>query len=168
MKNLAPFLFLILFIFSVSCSDDEEKTSGTITVDGESFPIKEGYYSIEEYPDNDEIFYENSIILISKGLNVIKEDGVIDDVEGKGAVVIISFEGDNSERISEGVLDENLVLTLVGPSNGFQGHEALFTDLEVKRSGSRYTITNSFTTDEDVRVSIKFSGKLNKVKVENN
>jgi hypothetical protein len=163
MKKLLRFWLLSLLLIVFACNnDDEDKVSGTITVGTTVYTIKEGYYSVMTEEEGNITFFVNAIYFASKGITVVKKNNVVEKVKGKGAISTLLFEGNDSKNLSLGNTLESFSVTQVGNFDEPEGWDDYYGGVisSVNKSGSNYTVKYSYVDENDVPVTVEFTGKL--------
>jgi hypothetical protein len=159
MRNIQVIAFLFLTLLVGACSDSDNEASGTIKINGKSFPIGTAYYWNAN--ERDEYFYY--ISFESKGItSEMAEELYLYDFEGTGVITLISYVSDKKDdKLVTGKFEENCSI-FSGELNDNQ-HESFLSlsigKLTVKKSGSGYSISGDFEQEGNI-ISVRYTGKL--------
>ncbi len=185
MKNQIKFLSLIACLSAAvalsSCDDDDDEPINQFTVDGESYPLQNGYHYVaeEEADENGEEAYSHVVYLTDADLELELDGGSL-LTDGEGSIVALSFVLD-SDELEEGEYDfdtdyeiGNVTYLDVATEYSYTNaasYDELYrcTDatLTISKSGDSFIfeVTNTSVEDEDGDevdggLNVYFNGEL--------
>jgi hypothetical protein len=172
LKTIILFLFAAIWI-TTSCKKDDDNnqdSSNYLEYKGSKYALSKGF--VEDYGRLNEGVYDVDITLVSSGINIIVENGEVEDLTGTGNLIYIDFRSAVPKAVGSGTytfdltdeagtmifgiiaLDYNVVTEV--------GIELLVTggQVTVVRSGNNYELDFNLIVNGSETVKGKFKGSL--------
>jgi hypothetical protein len=165
MKMLRLLSVMLFAVLLMSCSDNDDSNSGSISIDGKKFKIKEAHVFKGDGNESDSSLYY--VWFISEGISYgLVENNVMYPLKGKGAVGFIMFAANDASVLPVGSSFEAFSFVMDVRSFGKEGeetdadaYEIAVDNLTIKKSDGGFSF-NMKGKDDDTAISISYKGKF--------